>query len=567
MHHRTAGFGPPFSFGWMMKTIRYTARMTSPQDQAPSQAATLQQQLQRGYELLGQRRFDDASSLAEWLLTTYPRQPAALVFVAETRFAHGDMDGAMRHTDEAIIASGGDPSLRIRKLLLHSQMRRRADIPALANDISRQLGNNGPLRWELGKLFHRNNLQAEAIKEFGLALGLMGDDPGILYDRATAYFFSGNFSAAEADLDRMLTLVPQAGSAYYLRATLRKQTAASNHVYALERQLAAGFQRTSDEAATLYALAKELEDLGQHERAFAALGAGARKQRDGMRHYDVAAECASLQAIQDAYHAQVMAAATTGHDESGAIFIVGMPRSGTTLVERILVQSGKVVSAGELMDFGRLLGDATQKVIDANPAQTQAQASLQIDFGSLGREYMRGAREAASGSPLFIDKLPVNYLYCGMIRKALPNARIIHLVRDPLDSCYAVYKTLFFTAYSFSYDLEELADYYIAYRRMMEHWHAVMPGRILDVRYEDLVSDTEAQTQRIFEWCGLPWDPAVLETPTGDKVFATASAAQVREPIHARSVGSARRHAARLAPLADRLVKAGMLPADWANSA
>lgn len=534
--------------------------MNTSHSHVPMQDAPLPRQLEHGYQLLKQRNFTDASILAERLVSLHSRNPHVLVFAAETRFAQGDLDGAMAHTDAAIIASGGDLSLRIRKALLFSQMRRRADIPPLASEISRDLGNNGPLRWELGKVFHRNNLQTEAIEEFSRALAVMGDDPGILYDRATARFFSGDFEAAEADLDRMLALVPQAGPAYYLRATLRKQTAERNHVEQLEQRIRSGFPRAQDEAATLYGLAKELEDLGEHERSFAALAKGADKQRSTMPHYDVAAECASLQAIQDAYDAEAMAAPTEGCDDEGAIFIVGMPRSGTTLVERVLSQSGKVVSAGELMDFGRLLGDATQKVIDADPAQTQARASLKIDFAALGREYMRGAREAAGGSARFIDKLPVNYLYCGMIAKALPNARIIHLVRDPLDSCYGVFKTLFFTAYSFSYDLEELGDYYIAYRRMMAHWHAVLPGRILDVRYEDLVADPQAQGHRIYEWCGLEWDPAVLDTPTDATVFATASAAQVREPVHKRSVGSAMRHAEGLAPLAAKLAAAGLMP-------
>jgi len=164
----------------------------------------------------------------------------------------------------------------------------------------------------------------------------------------------------------------------------------------------------------------------------------------------------------------------------------------------------------------------------------------------------------AGGNAWFIDKMPANYMYCGIIHRALPNARIVHLVRDPLDSCYAIFKTLFFNAYDFSYDLEELAEYYIAYRRIMRHWHDVMPGVILDVRYEDLVTDTEAQARRLYDWCGLEWNPAALSIPDKQTVFATASAAQVREPVHARSVRSSRRHIDRLAPLVERLTAAGI---------
>ena len=132
------------------------------------------------------------------------------------------------------------------------------------------------------------------------------------------------------------------------------------------------------------------------------------------------------------------------------------------------------------------------------------------------------------------------------------------MVRDPLDSCYAILKTMFFNAYDFSYDLDELAEYYIAYRRMMQHWHDVMPGVILDVRYEDLGTDTEAQARRIYDWCGLEWNPVALNVPDKQAVFATASAAQVREPVHTRSVNSSRKHADGLAPLAEKLAAAGI---------
>lgn len=520
--------------------------------------AAFEQQLRAGYDLLRQQRYRDALALAESLAGGQAPHPAALVLGAEACFAAADLDGALQWTERAIAASGGDPVLKVRKARLLAQMRRRAEVPALAEEIAAQSQGNGPLLWQAAGLFHRNNMQERAIPLFEQARALLGDHPGLLYELATARFFRGDFDHAERDLDRMLALAPQAGPAYYLRATLRRQTPERNHVAELEQRLRAGFQEAEDAACAQYALGKELEDLGEHDRAFDALLAGAARRRSTLRH-DVSAEVASMRAIQDAYGAEAMAVPGPGHGDGGAIFIVGMPRSGTTLVERMLTQSGKVVSAGELLDFGHLLGNATQAIIDANPQQTQAQASLQVDFAALGREYMRGARETARGSERFIDKMPVNFLYCGMIRKALPNARIVHLVRDPLDTCYAVFKTLFYDSYSFSYDLDELADYYIAYRRMMAHWHAVMPGAILDVRYEDLVADPRGQGERLYAWCGLEWDPAVLDAPTDDKVFATASAAQVREPVHNRSVRSSRRHADKLAPLARKLAEAGLL--------
>ncbi|WP_238346174.1 tetratricopeptide repeat-containing sulfotransferase family protein [Luteimonas saliphila] len=522
--------------------------------------SSLAQKVGLGYELLRQSRFTEALELSREVAGAYPANPHALSFAAEASLANGNAESALEWIDQAIASSGDDPSLKLKKANLLSQLRRRPEVQALAAEITAAAENNGPLLQQVGHLYHRINMQPEAVAQFERAHALVGDSPELLYRMAVARFFSGDFEQAERDLDRLLTIAPQSGPALYLRATLRRQTPEHNHIEDIERRLKAGIGKLEHESSALYALAKELEDLGEYDRSFAALAAGAVKKRSLMK-YDVQSEIASLRAIRDAYTSGAMDTPAPGHDEEGAIFIVGMPRTGTTLAERLLVQSGKVAAAGELLDFGNLLAASTQKVIDADPAQSQASASLQIDFAQLGRNYMCNARQAAEGSPWFIDKLPVNYLYCGMIRKALPKARIIHLVRDPLDSCYAVFKTLFFNSYSFSYDLDDLAEYYIAYRQMMRHWHTVMPGAILDVRYEDLVTDTETQARRIYEWCDLPWDPAVLDAPMDHKVFSTASAAQVREPVHSRSVNSSRRYAVHLAPLAAKLAAAGVIDA------
>lgn len=512
----------------------------------------------RGYRLLGQGRIDEALELCERLVAAHPGHAHVLVLCVDARLASDEPLAALALVERAIAASGGNPFLKLKKgRLLVQKLRRRAGIPALVAEVAAVAGDDGQLHWQLGDLCYRTNLQADAIRHFERAHALVGDHPGLLYDMAVARFFSGDADGAEADLERTIAAAPQAAQALYLRATLRRQTPDRNHVDDLERRLRGGFRQAEDEASALYALAKELEDLGEYDGSFAALAAGAAKKRRTLR-YAVADEIAAMRAICDAYDATAMAAAGKGDEGTGAIFIVGMPRSGTTLAERLLVQSGTARSAGELADIGHLVRTAAQQALEADPTLVPAAASLRADFAALGREYMRGAREAAGGSPVFIDKMTLNFLYCGAIARALPGAKIIHLVRDPMDSCYAVFKTLLFNAYHYSYDLSELAEYYIAYRDVMRHWHAVMPGRILDVRYEDLVADTAREARRMYAWCGLDWTPAALEVPAGGSVFASASAAQVREPVHARSVHSARRYGAQLAPLAAKLAAAGI---------
>ncbi len=512
-----------------------------------------------GYELLRQERFDEAVHLAGELLAAMPDDVHALVFAGEAAVARGAAPDAVEPMLRAISASGGDNALRIKLAGLYLHLRRRQDAHALALEAaaSAQARGDGRTLWQAGSIVTNCNRPADAIAHYCQALALLGPQPGLLYDLAVARFFTGDFEEAEADLDRMLALAPQAGHALYLRSTLRRQTPQRNHVDDLRGRVGAGLGRPDWTAAAWYALAKELEDLGDHDAAFDALDAGAALRRQSLR-YDVQAECDAQAALRAAWTREAVGGAPAGEGAPGPIFIVGMPRTGTTLVERMLVQGGRVQSAGEPLDLGQLIARHARMAQSSNPGMAAAEASLHIDFEALGREYVRGVAEAVD-APRFIDKLPVNYMYCGVIRRALPGARIIHLQRDPLDSCYAAYKTFFFSAYHGSYDLDELARYYLAYRETMAHWHAVMPGAILDVRYEDVVADPDGQARRLLDWCGLPWDPRIAYgSAPASAAFTTASAAQVREPVHARSVGASRRHLRRLAPLVERLAAAGV---------
>lgn len=444
--------------------------------------------------------------------------------------------------------------------LLMSQ-RRRAEARATITKLSERVGDDAQLLWAIGKHYHQANDPASAVRYLERAHAQLGDQPQLLYDLASSQFFTGNFAGAETTLDSLLAKAPGSGAAHYLRATLRQQTAERNHVASLRDSLARAITKPVERAACLYALAKELEDLAEYQQSITALLEGARLMHSTLK-YNLAAELANIGALSQTFTADALAAASAGHDEKGAIFIVGMPRSGTTLVESVLTRHPSVGAAGELSDFAQVLAAASSEFAQASPGLTQMQAATRIDFQAVGADYMRGAREAAPECPFIIDKMPVNYLYCGAIHKALPQARIIHLVRNPMDSCYAMFKTLFAQAYLFSYDLCELADYYAAYKALMRHWHELLPGVILDVNYEDLVANPETEARRIVEWCGLDWRPGQQHPSATDKPSATASAAQVRQPIHTRSVHKWQHYATQLAPLRARLTEHGVIAAE-----
>ena len=237
-----------------------------------------------------------------------------------------------------------------------------------------------------------------------------------------------------------------------------------------------------------------------------------------------------------------------------------MPRTGTTLLERSLGQHPDVFSAGELPHFANALTAAVsaRTSVPRVSRRELVAASAEVDFRSLGLDYIARTRPATSQRAHFIDKLPLNYLYCGPIHLSLPSARIIHLTRHPMATCYAVYKTLFKNAYPFSYELREIARYYAAYRRLMSYWDAVLPGIVLHVSYEGLVEKFDNEIRRVLAYCGLPWHPPCLEFHRNPHPTATASAAQVRRPLYDSSLRLWEKYQAELQPLHSMLVEEGI---------
>lgn len=534
--------------------------MVNRQAGSTATVAAFRQQLGAAFKLLQEGRLVEATRLSDSLVAAHAGNAEVLFLASEVRLAAEDAESALGFIMAAVEAAPDQLPLLLKKADNLIMLRRRTEARQVAADAVAVAGDDGRALWSIGKVYGRCDDPANARQLYEKALAAMGGHPDLLYDLAATRLFTGDVAGAERNLETLLAIEPGNGHALYLRSTLRRQTDAANHVADLEERLTAGFPNPAARAACLFALAKELEDLGQADRSFSALAEAAVLKRQTLT-YDAAAERASIDGVRATFTAEVMQTDLPGHDEEGAIFIVGMPRTGTTLLERMLGRHSDVKSAGELLDFGQLLAAAARKCLTANPGKTLLEASLMIDFSTLGRDYMASAREAASGSRMFIDKMPVNYIYCGLIRKALPNARLIHLVREPMDTCYAVYKTLFNQAYYFSYDLDELAAYYTSYHQLMRHWHNVMPGAILDVHYEDLVADTEGQARRILAWCGLDWQAAVLAPSDNENPSTTASAAQVREPVYTSSVQKWRSYETGLALLKARLVSAGIVDA------
>lgn len=399
-----------------------------------------------------------------------------------------------------------------------------------------------------------------ALGPFTAAVAREPDNLDYRYNLAAASSFTGRVEDARRHYEHILRADPGNARAHYALAILSRQTAEANHLPRLKRALAAA-QGPGNALRIRYALAKELEDLGD-PTAFEHLEAANAQQKSALG-YDFAQDAEIFDALETVFTQPAGALREApGHPDTAPIFVVGMPRTGTTLIDRILSSHRDVVSAGELQAMPvavkRLAGTASKKVIDA---ETIA-ASSTIDPAQLGRAYIeQAAHHLPERTPRFVDKLPANFLYIGHIAAALPHARIVCLRRNPMDTVWSNYKNLFASQsayYAYSYDLLDTARYYARFDRLMAQWDALFPGRILHLGYEGLVADQDGQSRRLIDFCGLDWDDACLHFHENTAAVATPSAAQVRRPLNADAVGRWRTHERALEPARAWLEKQGI---------
>jgi tetratricopeptide (TPR) repeat protein len=488
--------------------------------------------------------------------TSHSPSACALRDEVQRRMAVRDWLGALACIDRALTAAPQNPLWLIGRaqcLLALGRLPEACEAAAAA----RRGAPADPLMLDaIGSLFSQGNDQRQALEAFDRAVALAPDSPHLRFNRATVYRFLGRLIEAERDYDRVIHLKPDDYEAYKNRSELRTQSPTANHIEELERVLKTGAADWRGIVQIRYALAKEYEDLGDYGKAFEHLQEGAGKRRRHMR-YDIATDVATVDWIIEAFPA------TSGH-ASGApnaapIFIVGLPRSGTTLIDRILGSHSRVNSAGELDHFALSIVAGVRREHPAAMSRRELVAcSAHLDFAALGAEYLERARRVVGREGRFTDKMPLNYLYCGLIHRALPHAKIVHLMRHPMAACYAMYKTLFRDAYPFSYDLDEIGRYYVSYRRLMDHWQNTLPGTIHCLSYEALVADQIGETRKLLDYCGLEWEDACVDFHRNSAPTTTASAVQVRQPLYRTSVSQWRHYEAQLEPLAGQLRAAGI---------
>ncbi|MGK2909129.1 MAG: tetratricopeptide repeat-containing sulfotransferase family protein [Sphingobium sp.] len=499
---------------------------------------------------LGRGDLPAAISAAKALADAHPDQPTGFFLLGMAAAEAGQIAKAVPLIEAAVDREPQAEHLaQLARLLI--LLRRDGEAADAARRALTLAPTDGLTLDTIGCVLARLGDHEASIAPFSAAAAAEPENLDFRYNLAAASGFTGRVDEARIHYEGILTDDPGNARVHYALAILSRQTAQTNHVPRLEAALADS-RKPEDALRIRYALAKEHEDIGNAAEAFRHLSAANTAHKRTIR-YDFAQDAAIFDAVETLFGSGAPALlAGTGNADPSPIFVVGMPRTGTTLVDRILSSHCDVGSAGELqampLAVKRLAGTSSRVVID--PATIAKSGGL--DPAAIGDAYLERARHhRPDNKARFTDKLPANFLYVGHIAQALPNARIICLRRNPMDTIWSNYKNLFASQsayYAYSYDLMDTARYYARFDRLMAFWDSLWPGRVLQLSYEALVADQEAQTRRLLEHCGLEWDEACLSFHKNNAAVATPSAAQVRRPINADAVGKWRSHETALEP-------------------
>ncbi|MBV9977276.1 MAG: tetratricopeptide repeat protein, partial [Hyphomicrobiales bacterium] len=462
-------------------------------------------------------RYDEASSLLDRSLALAPHNAKTLTYMALLRLDQNRAEEAHAAAQRAVAALPEDPET----------------LNAMGLSLN-----------ELGR-------GDEALVFYRRALACKPDYAGALNNMGNVFKQSGQLAQAYEAYSRSLAIDPRRAEVYVNLTDLRKVKAEDPCVASMQ-QLAHEIDALPPIASMRlhFALAKAHDDLGNFEEAFRHMREGNALKRAQIV-YDERAALAFFDRIRESFTAELLEANAGAGDASPLpVFILGMPRSGTTLVEQILASHPKVHGAGELALMSEIVASFGAGNGEPIAFPESAPSMTREDFAKLGREYVARLRKHSATALRITDKMPSNFCFIGLIHLALPHARIIHVTRDPLDTCLSCFSRLFSAEQNHTYDLAELGRHYRKYAELMAHWRAALPdGRMLELRYEDVIADLEGEARRMIAHCGLDWSEDCLAFHKNKRQVKTASASQVRRPIYKTAHGRSQAYRQFLSPL------------------
>lgn len=519
-------------------------------------AEPLQALLQRGFDALNRGKVDTAAAICREALDLEPQLPQAHFLVGLVATEAGDRPNAHRAFRTVVKLDPNNAAawaqlarlnasegrvVQAEKALLETR-RLKPEDPAVLDTIGTVLNQMG--EYDAAKAFFaRANTRAPGSTQYMMNL-------------ANNLVFLGEIDTAIAIFKDVIAQQPNSPQAHWGLANAVKATD-DTQIEAMRALLPRHANNPRALGFLHYGIGKACEDLQAWDDAFAAFSAGAAARRKTVE-FDEAAEAQLFDTVTALFDAQWLTQCAPGNPDPSPIFVLGQPRTGTTLVERIITSHSQVHSAGELQQFGLSIRRLGQIPNPKRFSPELFQTAAGLNPAELGGAYLRSSTRMRGTTPRFVDKLPVNYMHIGLILAALPNAKIVHLVRGPMDACFASFKQLFADAYLHSYDQGEMARHHVRYRRLMDHWRQAFPGRIIDISYEATARDVEPHARQLIADLELPWEDACLEFHRSQQGVATASAVQVREPAHTRSIGRWRRYEANLQPMVAALEAAGI---------
>jgi tetratricopeptide (TPR) repeat protein len=516
----------------------------------------LQQLLNQGFSELSKGNIKEASNCCQQALKIKPNLVQAHFLVGLIGLEAKDRRTALQAFSSVTKLDGNHVAAwaQLAKLFMTDGQVNRADA---ALQKAKSISTKEPMVHDLiGTTQSLMGDYQDASKSFLKANQYHADHPPFMLNYANNMIHHGDNDEAQMVLNNIVRIQENSPQAHWALSSATKAKDTS-HIVQMQKLINSGRNNDRSLAFYHYAIGKEYEDLQQWGEAFTAIENGAKARRSTVE-FDEASEIAMFEFIEKNYSREWFDSLGQGNPDASPIFVLGQPRTGTTLVERIITSHSQVHSAGELQQFGlairRLSGHQDPKRFNSE----YFEKAQQLDPAKIGALYLKTIGKTVGDTPHFVDKLPQNYLLIPLILKALPNAKIVHLTRNPMDACFASYKQLFADAYLHSYDQAEMARHHARYRHLMSVWRERFPNTFFDISYEATAQDLEPNARALIEFLGLPWEDACLNFHQQKSAVATASASQVREPAHTRSINRWKKYQSNLTVMIDTLSQHGV---------